>query len=573
METTESKVLKIFYCYARKDKPLRDEMDLHLSALKRQNSVITWADHEIAPGEDWTKDIDRHLNDADIIFLLVSPNFMGSDYCYGIEMQRALERHEQKQARVVPIILRPVDWEDAPFSKLQVLPTNAQPVTSWPDLDAAFADIVKNLRPLIKDLRNQLKTKESWLAEAEALLGRDRHQDALEPLNQALALDPDYIFALIYRGGAYKQLSDYKKALADFDHALSLDPKNTTLLMLRGDAYRLQGDYPKALADLNQALAFKPDDATALARRGETHRILGNYENALIDLDQALKLAPDDTFALAARGDTHRFIGNYQQALSDFNRVLSFDPRNATILTKRGDTYHALKDYKKALTDFNEALTRHSNFSNALARRGDTYRLLGEYEKALTDLNKALDSNPDNAWALIARGETYQAKGQFAEALSDFSQAIVLDEDDWHYYKLATIHFLLDNKEAHEKFLKKAIRLAQSRLAHVSSISERWRIAFNMALYYLFLGKSETAEALYENLVSVCTLPTWLQDAANDLLEIPQNPAGLFTMIDVDWPLSKSPVQVERAEFQRTLIDRLQKHILKRMSEIKQATS
>ena len=573
METTESKVLKIFYCYARKDKPLRDEMDLHLSALKRQNSVITWADHEIAPGEDWAKDIDRHLNDADIIFLLVSPNFMGSDYCYGIELQRALERHELKQARVVPIILRPVDWEDAPFSKLQVLPTNAKPVTSWPDLDVAFADIVKNLRPMIKDLRNRLKTKEDWLAEAEALLAQDAHRDALAALDQALALDQDYVLALIYRGGAYKQLSDYQKAIIDFDHALSLDLKNPTLLMLRGDAYRLQGDYPKALADLNQALARKPDDAAALARRGETQRILGNYEKALADLDQALKLAPADTFALAARGDTHRFIGNYQQALADFDRVLSLDIRNATILTKRGDTYHALKDYKKALNDFNEALTLNPNFSTALARRGDTYRLSGEYEKALTDLNEALASSPSSAWALIARGETYQAIGQFSEALSDFNRAINLDEDDWYYYKLAITCFLLEDKEAHEKYLKRAIRLAQSKLANVSSISERWRTTFNMALYYLFLGKSETAEALYENIVSVCTVPMRLQEAVDDLLEIPLNSEGLFTMIHVDWPLSKSPVQVERAEFQRTLIDRIQKHILKRISEIEQVTS
>jgi tetratricopeptide (TPR) repeat protein len=573
METTESKVLKIFYCYARKDKPLRDEMDLHLSALKWQNSIVTWADHEIAPGEDWKKDIDRHLNDADIIFLLVSPNFMGSDYCYGIEMRRALERHEQKQARVVPIILRPVDWEGAPFSKLQVLPTNAQPVTSWPDLDAAFADIVKNLRPMIKDLRNRLKTKEDWLAEAEALIAQDAHRDALGALDQALALDPGYVLALIYRGGAYKQLSDYQKAIIDFDHALSLDPKNSTLLMLRGDAYRLQGKYPEALADLNHSLALNPVYPAALARRGETHRIMGNYEKALVDLDQAIEFEPDDTFALAARGDTHRFIGNYQQALADFNHVLSLSPPNATILTKRGDTYHALKDYKKALNDFNEALTLNSNFSTALARRGETYRLSGEYEKALADLNKALDSKPDNAWALIARGEIYQAKGQFAEALSDFTRAITLEEDDWYYYKLATTYFLIDEKGAHERVLKRAIRLAQSRLANANSTSERWGIAFNMALYYLFLGKSETAEALYENLVSVCTLPHWLQNAADDLLEIPRNPEGSFTLIHVDWPLSKSPVQVERAEFQRTLIDRLQKHILKRMSEIKQATS
>ncbi len=522
METVAPKTLKIFYCYAREDKLLREEMDLHLSTLKRLNHVITWADHEIAPGEDWARSIDNHLNDANIIFLLVSPNFIGSDYCYGIEMQRALERHERKQARVIPIILRPVDWEDAPFSKLQVLPTNALPVTSWTNRDSAFADIVKNLRPVIKELRNQLKTKEDWLAEAEALLERDRHEDAIVPLHQALALDPKFVPALIYRGGAYKQLSDYKKAQADFDRALLLAPGNATLLMLRGDTYRLQGDYINALADLNRAIAMKPDYVMALVRRGDTYRLMENYEKALADLDQALTIVPDDTFALAARGDTHRLLNNYQQALADFDRVLSLDPHNAATLTKRGDVYRAKKDYKNALIDFNEALTLNPTFGAALARRGDTYRMLGEYERALADLNEALDHNPDDAWTLATRGETHHLKYEFVKAIADFNRAIALDESDWYKYKRATSYLLLDATDDYTRDLTSAIKLAQSRLMDTSSMTERWEIVFNTALYYLFLGKIETAEALYENTTSVCIFPLPLQNAANDLLELQQ---------------------------------------------------
>lgn len=597
METTEPKVLKIFYCYARKDKPLRDEMDLHLSALKRQNSVITWADHEIAPGEDWAKDINRHLNDADIIFLLVSPNFMGSDYCYGIEMRRALERHEQKQARVIPIILRPVDWEDAPFSNLQVLPTNAQPVTGWPDHDAAFADIVKNLRPMIKTLRNQLKTKEDWLAEAETLLAQDAHKGALEPLNQALAFDQNFVLALIYRGGAYKQLSDYQKAIIDFDHALPLDPKNPTILMLRGDAYRLQGEYPKALSDLNQALALKPDDAMALARRGETHRIMSNYEKALVDLNQALKLAPDDTFALTSRGDTHRFIGNYKQALADFDRVLSLDRHNATILTKRGDTYRLMKDYKNALTDFDEALALSWGFSDALARRGDTYRMLGEYDKtlsdrnkeidgenalrlltnavnyrikALADLNKALEIQPDNPWALVARAETYRGEDQYREALSDFNRAIALDEDDWYKYKRATLYFLRGERENQANDLVSAIELARSRSMNAKSTPDRWRSIFNIALYYFLLGNLEAARELYEHLVSICTLSPQLESAAEDLKELQKI---ITSRRDIEGParISGAPTLTTaggRVLSENELIVIIHEQILKRLVEI-----
>ncbi len=554
METTASKVLKIFYCYARKDKPLRDEMDLHLSALKRQNSVITWADHEIAPGEDWAKSIDSHLNDADIVFLLVSPHFMGSDYSYGIEMKRALERHEQRQARVVPIILRPVDWEDAPFSKLQVLPTNAQPVTSWPDRDTAFADIVKNLRPMIKDLRNQLKTKEDWLAEAQTLLKQDRHEEALAPLSQALTLDANFILALIYRGGAYKQLFDYEKAIIDFDHALSLGPKNPTLLMLRGDTYRLQGNYSKALADLNQSLALGPHDPSTLARRGETHRITGHYEEALVDLDQALALAPKDTFALASRGDTHRLMGNYKQALADFRHALSLDPHNATLLTKRGDTYRLMLDYRKALIDFNEALALNPRFSDALARRGDTYRSLHDYERALTDLNKALDQNSDDAWTLVARAETYQRTHQFVEALADFSRAIALEDDDWHLYKRGIVL-----SDGHRDFTR-AIELARLRSSRTSSMIERWRIAFNLALYHFALGKIETAKVLYENIVSLCSSPAQLQDAAHDL----EDYFDLLAYVPIASSLRKE------IEFQKDVSRQIRQQMLERVTEIEQ---
>src|SRR6266487_2347913 len=129
MTTASKRPLKLFYCYAREDKALRDELDLHLSSLKRQKNILSWSDRELLPGVDWEKEIDHQLNSAHIILLLISSHFMASEYCYGIEMQRALERHDAGTARVLPILLRPVDWTEAPFSKLQMLPTDAKPVT------------------------------------------------------------------------------------------------------------------------------------------------------------------------------------------------------------------------------------------------------------------------------------------------------------------------------------------------------------------------------------------------------------------------------------------------------------
>ncbi len=147
-----SQSVEIFFCYAREDRALRDELDLHLSGLKRQRNITSWSDREIAPGIEWKKEIDTHLNTADIILLLVSPHVMASDYCYGIEMERALQRHQDGTARVIPVILRPIYWQDAPFGKLQVLPADAKPVSLRHNLDEALFDVSEGIRKAVEEL-------------------------------------------------------------------------------------------------------------------------------------------------------------------------------------------------------------------------------------------------------------------------------------------------------------------------------------------------------------------------------------------------------------------------------------
>src|SRR6266851_204843 len=159
MAETPKQEIKLFYCYARKDKLLRDELEIHLSWLKRRYQLTNWHDREILPGEEWEQAIDKNLNTAHLILLLISPDFMASDYCFGKEMKRALERHKAGVCRVVPILLRPTYWEDAPFSGIQLLPTNARSITSWPNSDEAFQDIVTEISRTIKDLLISLNTK------------------------------------------------------------------------------------------------------------------------------------------------------------------------------------------------------------------------------------------------------------------------------------------------------------------------------------------------------------------------------------------------------------------------------
>src|SRR5947209_9429655 len=102
--------INIFICYARKDEILLNKLKAHLMSLHLAGLIDIWHDREISAGTEWQREIDQQLNSAQIILLLVSPDFMSSPYCYSVEMKRALERQEQREARVIPVILRPLYW-------------------------------------------------------------------------------------------------------------------------------------------------------------------------------------------------------------------------------------------------------------------------------------------------------------------------------------------------------------------------------------------------------------------------------------------------------------------------------
>jgi len=123
--------LKLFISYSHADEKLRERLHVHLAALHNDGLISTWHDRRIAPGTEWERQIDAELDSADVVLLLISADFLASKYCYDVEMDRALKLHEAGTARVVPLILRPSDWEGSPFAKLQALPKNAKPVTSW----------------------------------------------------------------------------------------------------------------------------------------------------------------------------------------------------------------------------------------------------------------------------------------------------------------------------------------------------------------------------------------------------------------------------------------------------------
>ena len=140
---------RLFFSYAHADEALRDRLEVSLAMLKREGLIESWHDRRLVPGEEWDGTINRELEAADIVLFLVSPEFLASDYCWDVEVERAVERHEAGEAVVIPVILRPSDWHGAPFAKLQGLPKDALAITKWADTDDAFLDVTRGIRRAI----------------------------------------------------------------------------------------------------------------------------------------------------------------------------------------------------------------------------------------------------------------------------------------------------------------------------------------------------------------------------------------------------------------------------------------
>lgn len=152
-----SRPIKLFFSYSHQDENLRDELAKRLKKLERRKVIESWSDRQIGAGRNWAQEIENNLKSADIILLLVSPDFLHSDFCNEVELRQAMERHTVREACVIPIILRPCYWQDEVFAVLQALPKNAEPITLWVNQDLAFLDVEKGIRSEIERLRDQPK--------------------------------------------------------------------------------------------------------------------------------------------------------------------------------------------------------------------------------------------------------------------------------------------------------------------------------------------------------------------------------------------------------------------------------
>ncbi|MCT4628821.1 toll/interleukin-1 receptor domain-containing protein [Winogradskyella sp.] len=144
--------IPIFYSYSHKDEVFRKELEMHLTILKRQGIIETWYDRRIAPGNNWKEEINLNMQSAKIILLLISSNFLASDYCYDSETIFAMDQAKEEKTIVIPIILKPCLWKEGPFKELKALPRDGKPITTWENIDEAWLNVTEGILQTIKNI-------------------------------------------------------------------------------------------------------------------------------------------------------------------------------------------------------------------------------------------------------------------------------------------------------------------------------------------------------------------------------------------------------------------------------------
>ena len=212
------KKAKLFFSYSHKDESLREQLNTHLSILSRNELIENWHDRKIVAGQNWQSEIDNHLEDSDIVILLISPDFIASEYCYGNELTKAIERHEANQSIVIPVIVRPVNWGNAPFSKLQALPKDAKAVTTWTNIDEAWLNVSEGIEKAIASI-TKLKNR--------------RHQNSgLKQVSELLILEADRIDQIYQKDS--NSYSGIPTGINDLDNAIDgLHPADLIIVASR----------------------------------------------------------------------------------------------------------------------------------------------------------------------------------------------------------------------------------------------------------------------------------------------------------------------------------------------------
>jgi len=357
--------VEVFISYANADEPYRRQLEPYLSVLKQQGLISQCHDQQIDSGTNWAKVPNTCLETSSLILLLVSADFLISDYCVGKEMKRALERHEARIARVIPILVRPVTWRGTPLEHLRVLPTDAKPITMWLNQHEAFVNIATGIQRTIENLPLlSTSAPHMVLPVAQASNNPMEHSRSqgkygqTEPMHaRALAIrgqqskvaHPDIVHSLNNLATLYWRQGKYNEAEPLLLHALSIrvqqsgseHPETAQCLNNLATLYRSQDKYDKAEPLLLRALAIReqllgathPDTVQSLNNLAGLYRHQGKYDEAEPLLLRALAIRvhrlgdahPETAQSLNNLAALYRSRGQYGEAEPLYARALAIN--------------------------------------------------------------------------------------------------------------------------------------------------------------------------------------------------------------------------------------------------------
>jgi tetratricopeptide (TPR) repeat protein len=364
----QRKAIHVFCSYAQQDKPLRDDLEKHLSTFKRSGLMTIWHNQEIAPGTEWKSQISTHLNTADIILLLLSSDFIASDYCYIEEMEHALKRHEAGEAHVIPILLRYVHWQDTPLGKLQVLPLEAEPITAWKDTDKALFHVADIIRQKATELRAQ-KERNYRVEEGRTYEGAGEYDKAEKAYAEILHVFPDHpdnIAIYQSRADLLRRIGRYEDAAEMYQKVINLNPKDFSLYHAFGDVLvelaRHSGflvgraRYNEALKAYKRAVEYDPTNVRLLQKQGDVLSNCELDEQALVAYNCALDLDSTNVMLYINIGYVLRCLKRYAEALDTYREGLKYDPVNVTLTILEGTTLCELQQYAPAVDAYDRAI-------------------------------------------------------------------------------------------------------------------------------------------------------------------------------------------------------------------------
>ncbi len=193
------------------------------------------------------------------------------------------------------------------------------------------------------------------------------------------------------RGVAYNGIGNYRQAIEDLNRAIEIKPDYEQAYNSRGVAYNGIGNYRQAIEDLNRAIEIKPDYEQAYNSRGVAYNTLGNYRQAIVDLNRAIEIKPNSADAYNNRGIAYKSLGNYNQAINDYGRAIEIKPNSADAYNNRGNAYNGLGNYKQAIEDYGKAIEIKPNYLEAYFNRGLDYLTHGDNISGCRDARKACE--------------------------------------------------------------------------------------------------------------------------------------------------------------------------------------